>query len=128
MLMKLNPDCIRDILFVVENNATYSNDVSEETIFKELDSKYPREEILYHVRQCEHSGLFLKVVHYFGGFSIQDLSPYGHQFINDIRQDNNWSKTKEIAKSVGSFSLDVLKDISSQVITNLISNQLGNKF
>lgn len=126
--MKLNPDCIRDILFVVENNATYSNDVSEETIFKELDSKYPREEILYHVRQCEHSGLFLKVVHYFGGFSIQDLSPYGHQFINDIRQDNNWSKTKEIAKSVGSFSLDVLKDISSQVITNLISNQLGNKF
>lgn len=128
MLMKLNPDCIRDILFVVENNATYSNDVSEETIFKELDSKYPREEILYHVRQCEHSGLFLQVVHYFGGFSIQDLSPYGHQFINDIRQDNNWSKTKEIAKSVGSFSLDVLKDISSQVITNLISNQLGNKF
>lgn len=126
--MKLNPDCIRDILFVVENNATYSNDVSEETIFKELDSKYPREEILYHVRQCEHSGLFLQVVHYFGGFSIQDLSPYGHQFINDIRQDNNWSKTKEIAKSVGSFSLDVLKDISSQVITNLISNQLGGKF
>jgi len=126
--MKLNPDCIRDILFVVENNATYSNDVSEETIFKELDSKYPREEILYHVRQCEHSGLFLKVQHYFGGFSIQDLSPYGHQFINDIRQDNNWNRTKDIAKNVGSFSLDVLKDISSQVITNLISNQLGNKF
>jgi hypothetical protein len=126
--MKLNPDCIRDILFVVENNATYSNDVSEETIFKELDSKYPREEILYHVRQCEHSGLFLKVVHYFGGFSIQDLSPYGHQFINDIRQDNNWNRTKDIAKNVGSFSLDVLKDISSQVIATLISNQLGNKF
>ena len=80
------------------------------------------------VRQCEHSGLFLKVVHYFGGFSIEDLSPYGHRFINDIRQDNNWSKTKEIAKSVGSFSLDVLKDISSHVITNLISNQLGSKF
>ena len=36
--------------------------------------------------------------------------------------------TKEIAKSVGSFSLDVLKVISSQVITNLISNQLGSKF
>lgn len=38
--MRLNPDCIRDILFVVENNATYSNDVSEETIFKELTPKY----------------------------------------------------------------------------------------
>ncbi|MCP9037466.1 DUF2513 domain-containing protein [Streptococcus oralis] len=126
--MKLNPDCIRDILFVVEEYSTYSNDVSEDKLYEKLIPKYSQEEILYHVRQCEHSGLFLKVQHYFGGFSIQDLSPYGHQFINDIRQDTNWNRTKDIAKNVGSFSLDVLKDISSQVITNLISNQLGNKF
>lgn len=126
--MKLNPDCIRDILFVVEEYSTYSDDVSEDKLYETLIPKYSQEEILYHVRQCEHSGLFLKVQHYFGGFSIQDLSPYGHQFINDIRQDNNWNRTKDIAKNVGSFSLDVLKDISSQVITNLISNQLGNKF
>ncbi len=126
--MKLNPDCIRDILFVVEEYSTYSNDVSEDKLYENLVPKYSQEEILYHVRQCEHSGLFLKVQHYFGGFSIQDLSPYGHQFINDIRQDTNWNRTKDIAKNVGSFSLDVLKDISSQVITNLISNQLGNKF
>ena len=126
--MKLNPDCVRDILFVVEEYSTYSNDVSEDKLYKKLIPKYSQEEILYHVRQCEHSGLFLKVQHYFGGFSIQDLSPYGHQFINDIRQDTNWNRTKDIAKNVGSFSLDVLKDISSQVITNLISNQLDNKF
>ena len=126
--MKLNPDCVRDILFVVEEYSTYSNDVSEDKLYENLIPKYSQEEILYHVRQCEHSGLFLKVQHYFGGFSIQDLSPYGHQFINDIRQDNNWNRTKDIAKNVGSFSLDVLKDISSQVITNLISNQLSNKF
>ena len=123
--MKLNPDCIRDILLSVEKNATYSNDVPEETLYKELAPKYSQEEILYHVRQCKHSGLFLNVIHYFGGFTIEDLSPHGHRFINDIRQDNNWKKTKDIAKNVGSFSLDVLKDISSQVITNLISNQLG---
>ena len=126
--MKLNPDCVRDILFVVEEYSTYSNDVSEDKLYENLIPKYSQEEILYHVRQCEHSGLFLKVQHYFGGFSIQDLSPYGHQFINDIRQDTNWNRTKDIAKNVGSFSLDVLKDISSQVITNLISNQLDNKF
>ena len=126
--MKLNPDCIRDILFVVEEYSTYSNDVSEDKLYEKLVPKYSQEEILYHVRQCEHSGLFLNVQHYFGGFSIQDLSPYGHQFVNDIRQDTNWNRTKDIAKNVGSFSLDVLKDISSQVITNLISNQLGNKF
>ena len=95
---------------------------------KNLFQNIHKKSYFINVRQCEHSGLFLDVQHYFGGFSIQDLSPYGHQFINDIRQDNNWNRTKYIAKNVGSFSLDVLKDISSQVITNLISNQLGNKF
>ena len=123
--MRLNPDCIRDILLSVEKNATYSNDVSEETLYKELAPKYSQEEILYHVRQCEHSGLFLKVIHYFGGFTIEDLSPYGHRFINDIRQDNNWKKTKDIAKKVGSFSLDVLKEVSAQLISNLVSSQFN---
>lgn len=123
--MRLNPDCIRDILLSVEKNATYSNDVSEETLYKELAPKYSQEEILYHVRQCEHSGLFLKVIHYFGGFTIEDLSPYGHRFINDIRQDNNWKKTKDIAKNVGSFSLDVLKEVSAQLISNLVSSQFN---
>lgn len=123
--MKLNPDCIRDILFVVEENATFSDDVQEETLYQKLIPKYSQEEILYHVRQCEHSGLFLKVNHFFGGFIIQDLSPYGHQFINDIRQENNWNKTKQIASKVGSSSLDVLKDISAQVISNLISSQFS---
>ncbi|MDN5013257.1 DUF2513 domain-containing protein [Streptococcus sp. SN3] len=123
--MKLKPDCIRDILLIVEKHATYSNDVEQEIVFQELENKYNHEEILYHVRQCEASGLFLQVQHFFGGFSIIDLSPAGHQFINDIRQDTNWNKIKEIAKNVGSTSLDVLKEISVQVISNLISNQFS---
>lgn len=65
--MKLNPDCIRDILFVVEENATFSDDVQEETLYQKLIPKYSQEEILYHVRQCEHSGLFLKVNHFLAG-------------------------------------------------------------
>ncbi|EIQ81470.1 UNVERIFIED_CONTAM: DUF2513 domain-containing protein [Streptococcus canis] len=123
--MKLNPDCIRDILFVVEENSTFSDEVPEDTLYQKLIPKYSKEEILYHVRQCEHSGLFLKINHFFGGFIIQDLSPYGHQFINNIRQENNWNKTKQIASKVGSSSLDVLKDISAQVISNLISSQFN---
>jgi hypothetical protein len=123
--MRLNPDCIRDILLVVEKHATYSNDVEQDIVFRKLEDTYNHEEILYHIRQCEASGLFLKVQHFFGGFSIIDLSPAGHQFINDIRQDTNWNKIKEIAKNVGSTSLDVLKEISVQVISNLISNQFS---
>ena len=123
--MRLNPDCIRDILLIVEKYATYSNDVEQEIVFQELEDTYNHEEILYHIRQCEASGLFLKVQYFFGGFSIVGLSPEGHQFVNDIRQDTNWNRTKEVAKNVGSTSLDVLKEISVQVISNLISNQFS---
>ena len=123
--MRLNPDCIRDILLIVEKYATYSNDVEQEIVFQELEDTYNHEEILYHIRQCEASGLFLKVQYFFGGFSIVDLSSEGHQFVNDIRQDTNWNRTKEVAKNVGSTSLDVLKDVSAKVLANLISHQFG---
>ena len=130
--MKLNPDCIRDILLDIESKTTFKTyaKYTEPDDFNNLQPKYEVDEIMYHIRQCEHSELFIDKVSYFigGGCMVRDLSPKGHQFINNIRQDTNWNRTKDIAKNVGSFSLDVLKDISSQVITNLISNQLGNKF
>ena len=37
--MKLNPDCVRDILFVVEEYSTYSNDVSEDKLYEKPYSK-----------------------------------------------------------------------------------------
>ena len=48
--MKLNPDCIRDILFVVEEYSTYSNDVTEDKLYEKLVPKYSQEELLY---QCQ---------------------------------------------------------------------------
>lgn len=56
---------------------------------------------------------------------VQYLSPTGHQFLSDIRSDNNWNKTKEIAKNIGSDSLSALKDIAAGVITAMIQKQLG---
>ena len=114
--MRLNPDCIRDILLIVEKYATYSNDVEQEIVFQELEDTYNHEEILYHIRQCEASGLFLKVQYFFGGFSIVDLSPEGHQFVNDIRQDTNWNRTKEVAKVVRQATyIDIVSRFTAQV-------------
>lgn len=56
---------------------------------------------------------------------VQYLSPLGHQFLSDIRSDNNWTKTKEIAHTVGSESLSAIKDIATGVISSLVQKQLG---
>ena len=50
--MKLNPDCIRDILFSIEELSTYdsllTSDQLAETNFL---NKYSKDEILYHLNQ-----------------------------------------------------------------------------
>lgn len=123
--MKLNPDCIRDILFTIEDNTSFSEymRVDSECSYEKLSS-YSYEEILYHIKQCELTGFITKVSWYLNGSCmIHDLSPSGHKFIADIRSDTNWNKTKEISKKIGSSSLDTLKQISIGVISELIKNQ-----
>lgn len=119
--MKLNPDCIRDILIEVESQTTFSSEFLYPDDNSESLSKYCEDEIFYHIKQCELSGLVTKVSWFLGGACcIDDLSPSGHEFLANIRIDTNWNKTKEVAKRVGSFSLKTLKDISVQVISEVI--------
>lgn len=126
--MKLNPDCIRDTLLDVERRSAY-NQIVHYLSDKDFQvfTKYTRNEVLYHMRQCRENGFFIGNTRlYHEGCIIKDLSPAGHEFLANIRKDTNWNKTKEIALSVGSTSLDVIKDIAAQVISNLISNQFNS--
>ena len=125
--MRLNPDCVREILLDVEKRAIYGQFVGYNSP-KDFQAfpNYSPNEVLYHIRQCHESGFFIGNTRFLlEGCIIKDLSPYGHEFLANIRKDNNWNKTKEIARSVGSTSLDVLKDIAAQVVSNLISNQFS---
>lgn len=141
--MKLNPDCIRDLLFAIES----SDDPGGDTYFvfedkyglhedQTADSpglarnrfsalhKYTDDEIYYHLRQCEMDDLIGDITHYSNGSClVADLTPKGHKFLADIRSDTNWNKTKEIAQKVGSTSLDAISKISSDVIAALIKSQ-----
>jgi|LGVF01.2.fsa_nt_gb hypothetical protein len=126
--MKLNPECIRDILLDIEDFTNLNKPFVYQVPYKEETrlSTYDKETALYHIKQCELSHFFTGVNWFMdGGCMIRYLSPSGHQFIADIREDNNWNKTKEVAKSVGSNSLDALKQIAASIISSLIQSQLG---
>ena len=125
--MRLNPDCIRQILFEVEANTGYK----EPMLFcPEIMEKmnFPEDVILYHVKQCELYGFFTHVTHYTNGDDdvlIDDLTPKGHEFIQKIREDNVWNKTKSIAGSVGSFAISVISNIASNVIEKAILQKIS---
>lgn len=124
--MKLNPDLIRDILLTVEDNSTFEQAVEyrkDDYSFYRL-ANYSHEEIIYHIRQCDLANLLSDVHYYDGGTDviIVDLTPSGHEFINNIRESSNWNKIKFLANKVGSFSIPVLQEIASNVIFDAISH------
>lgn len=124
--MKLDPDCIRDILFIVEELSDGISYIYAESINKRL-KKYDELKILYHVKQMDFANLIIAPNDAFtidGNYFIKDLTPNGHEFLSNIRKDNNWIKIKSIACKTGSMSISVLTSIASNVITNIISKQL----
>ena len=124
--MRLNPDCVRDILLSVEKHST----IEKRTHLSDFENdklieKYGLEFLLYHVRYCNEAGLFSGLDSYEDEFDIKDLSPSGHSFLSNIRKDDNWEQTKNVAQKIGSFSLDALKSIASGVATAAINRHLG---
>lgn len=127
--MKLNSDCIRDILLAVEEKCDYSHvmEYDRDNNVNTRLKKYTHDELIYHIKQCEYASLTLNTKYYDGGkhIIIHDLSPNGHQFLANVREDTIWNGTKVVAKKVGSTSLNALIQISSNIITQVIKNQFN---
>lgn len=129
--MRLSPDCIRDILITIEDNVGFGDiiefNLESKNSYDRL-AEYDYEEVLYHINQCSQSK-FIQEPRFFldpdDGCIMGDLTPSGHEFLANIRSDTNWNKTKEIAKNVGSFSLDALTKIATAVITSIINKSLN---
>ncbi|HJF86609.1 MAG TPA: DUF2513 domain-containing protein [Companilactobacillus farciminis] len=125
--MKLNPDCIRDILLAVEDTSSYGKIISSFELYKSTSlSNYSENEILYHVRQLAWSKMLEQTDFYLdNSFSILDLSPQGHEFLNNIRSDDNWNKTKEFSAKIGSLAVSTLQSVASSIISISIQKYLG---
>ncbi|WP_164545992.1 DUF2513 domain-containing protein [Latilactobacillus curvatus] len=124
-IIRLEPDIIRDILFVVESETDLDHYAAKDD-FNELFEKYGASKVAYHAKQAYESGLIEGLKLLLGsGFIVNDLTPRGHQFLSDIRNDTNWSKTKSIAKTVGNFSLNALSNIAEGVTTAAINKTLN---
>ena len=114
--MRLNPDCIRDVLIAVEENTDTQNvfSFSSAMQFKPPLDKYDYNTILYHIRQCNLAGLLINLREYDCGDSgiIVDLSPSGHEFLANTRTGNVWNKLKEKGIASIPFLLQFAKDFA----------------
>lgn len=114
--MKLNLDCIRDILLEVEKFSTFQSVYSYNPDNLPDDSflsAYTYDEVLYHVRQASLSGLLLNVNWtVFDYVGIEDLTPAGHEFLANIRNNSIW---KQVLKKCSGASLSVVMKFAEKL-------------
>lgn len=132
--MELNHDCIRSILLVCEEKIIM-NDKGEMnklgmSDFSDLITDYGEACIKYSIKYMKEYGLINariisadNIAVY--SFFITDITPIGHDFIGNIKNESNWNKTKNIAAKTGTLALDSFIAIASGIVTTAIQKSLG---
>ena len=125
--MRLNPDCVRDILLEMET-AGYQESILVSDLTLRLP-KYSSDEINYSIFKMKEANLIsANITRDLLGvrpYSLDDITYAGHQFLANIREDNIWKGVKGVDKKVGSTSIDAFTQIASNVIAELIKAQFG---
>lgn len=123
--MIINNECVRDVMFTIEKASSFEHPCRMIGIKNKYPHllEYSEDELAYHLRYLKMKELIYNPNKRdeFG----YDLTPAGHEFIQNIRDDNNWSKIKKISAKIGFASLEVISTIAQNVATAAINKQLG---
>ncbi|WP_314971028.1 DUF2513 domain-containing protein [Peptostreptococcus stomatis] len=126
--MKLNPDCMRDILIFAES-IPYGRQSDIKLMCEQLPYTY--EELDYTTVKLYEAGLIDAyvgpILNHAGNTTgrINGLTFNGHQVLANIRNEKIWEPTKSIAKEIGATSIQALTQIATGVVTQIITKHLG---
>lgn len=131
--MKLNIDCIREILLYAEKNLSYQKKdgaITKNSLFLNSicqDLNYPEEDIIYSINILEEEGYISAKIIWASGTIydciISAITPTGHEFINEIRDNRKWNKIrKTITENIKEYSVSAIKAIIEGITTATIKN------
>lgn len=136
--MKLNPDCVRDVLIYLEENliiyrGEYNrimrNEIKWRQLYEDetLNKKYLIEDIQYTILCLGEARMIVNEDRPGGenrgiiGLDIQDITWAGHELLANLRGEKLWEETKTIADSLGTFSIKALSTIASAIMNAKIN-------
>lgn len=118
--MKLNHECVRDVMLYLEENLQdmkiiYSKDINLEN--------HEYSDIIYSLKKLADAGyIFITSITMENTTVVSAITWNGHQFLDTIRDVNIWEQTKsKVSKALSSASIEML----SAVALNLIKSKLG---
>lgn len=129
--MIINEECIRDILLYCEKHITYKEHkdhtisvigVSLDNLYDSiLGSKYEKFDIMYSIIKLEESNFIIlsnkwpEHKSYIERCCIDEITIIGHNFINAIKDDTIWNKTKNVAAKIGNHTLGFMEGVAHDV-------------
>lgn len=120
----MNHECVRDIAIVLESIGIKEKLTSSSYSKHEILQNYNLDEVFYTIEKLNEAGFInIAIARMAGGINFQadSLTWYGHQFLDNIRDDNIWKKTKQRAgKAVSSVSLAILSELAASVLKNTL--------
>lgn len=125
--MKMNINCLRDILLALEN-MPYTGDTR---IYELMDNlpQYSEDEVDYNVLKLYEAG-FIKGITYSTTScpecicSIIDITFNGHEFLNSVRDEGIFSEVKSTCKKIGAHSVSAVFQIATNIISEIISKHM----
>ena len=128
--MKLNIDCIRNVLLELEKlplgKVTFVS-----TLYEVLD--YPESDILYSCVKLQEAGYIITVdiyrdCNYMPHIDgIIDITFKGHEFLSNIKIPSVWEKLSETLKKIPGASLSVISEIGKALAIDVIKSLSGIK-
>lgn len=135
--MKLDHNCVRDVLLFLESNPYVVMNSDDEVEFTGVwlnnicneVTKYSKETVFYTLFELDDGG-YISITKFGGDNAFESccvnyITYAGHEFINKIRSNPTWEKTLELAGKVGNFGLQMLAKIAEGVATAYFKQQLG---
>ena len=84
--------------------------------------------IAYHLTLLVEAGFIKGRLFARGMPVVSGLTWEGHEFLDAVRDDGVWDKTKEVGKRAGANGLDVMFGIAKEVVKGKVSELLGGAF
>lgn len=128
--MKLNQDCVRDVMLYIEDKAVFGDFLYlDEFLSADELSKYDENTIKYTLAKLDETDYLNSSIQWTNGdiytFNTGMITWNGHKFLDTIRDNQVWSKTKSITKGFTSVSISLVENIASKVISDLVAKQMG---
>ena len=116
--MKRDMDLVRKILLDIEGGKHYFQTASLDDEGNFIDDEkvnLANDLLLHHVNIMHGAGFVTIQAHTNAGILLEGLTWAGHDFVDTIRDDTTWGKTKDGAKKVGGAGFGFIVELAKSI-------------